>query len=175
MNPISFSPATHPAGWDDSTLLANCDVQRTRRSGPGGQHRNKVETAVVLTFRPLQVRAEASERRSQAENQRVALYRLRLRLALEFRLPHVPERTASQRWRGRVVGERLRVNVEHDDFPPLLAEALDTVHDYDGELTRAAGVLGVTASQLARLLRQHPPAWQQVNRLRLQSGLRPLK
>jgi hypothetical protein len=174
MDPL-FSPPTHPAGWDDTTLLAACEVQRTRRSGPGGQHRNKVETAVVLTFRPTQARAEASERRSQADNQRVALFRLRLRLALDVRLPHTPELAPSDRWRGRVMGERIRVNSEHEDFPPLLAEALDAVHHYQGELAAAASDLGVTSSQLARLLRQHPPAWQQVNRQRLQSGRRPLK
>ena len=42
------------------------DVERyAASSGPGGQHRNKVETAVVITHTPSGIQGEASERRSQ--------------------------------------------------------------------------------------------------------------
>lgn len=165
----------HPACWDDARLLNACDVQRTRRSGPGGQHRNKVETAVVLVFRATGTRGEASERRSQAENQRMALFRLRLRLALEWRGGFSPGQATSDLWKSRALGDRIRVNEQHDDFPALLAEALDAIHGHAGEVTAAAADLHVTTSQLCRLVRQYPPAWQQVNRQRLQFGLRQLK
>jgi hypothetical protein len=81
----------HPAALSSNALLAQCQETRTKRSGPGGQHRNKTETAVVLTHLPTGITAEACERRSQAENRRVALWRLRLRLALEHRLPPDPD------------------------------------------------------------------------------------
>ena len=58
-------------------MIAECNVRRLRRSGPGGQHRNKVETAVSLHHLPTGVSAEASERRSQAQNHAMALFRLR--------------------------------------------------------------------------------------------------
>ena len=35
----------HPAELPIPELLRQCEVVHTRRSGPGGQHRNKVETA----------------------------------------------------------------------------------------------------------------------------------
>jgi protein subunit release factor B len=43
--------AIHPATLNDERLLVECSRQTTRRSGPGGQHRNKTETAVVLTLK----------------------------------------------------------------------------------------------------------------------------
>ena len=54
----------HPARLPIDELLADCEERRLRRGGPGGQHRNKVETAVELTHRPTSVAAEANERRS---------------------------------------------------------------------------------------------------------------
>src|SRR5262249_15351793 len=75
---LFVTAAIHPAALPVEELLADCDVRRTRRSGPGGQRRNKVETAVTIVHRPTTISAEASERRSQAENCTLALFRLRL-------------------------------------------------------------------------------------------------
>ena len=55
----------HPASLDVQRLLVDCESRRERRGGPGGQHRNKVETAVVLRHLPTGIVAEANERRSQ--------------------------------------------------------------------------------------------------------------
>jgi protein subunit release factor B len=75
-------PNDHPAATRPEQLLAECEARRLRRSGPGGQHRNKVETAVSLRHLPTGVCAEANERRSQAQNRSTALFRLRVNLAL---------------------------------------------------------------------------------------------
>src|SRR5262249_34131870 len=65
----------HFAALDPEVLAAQCEFRTTRRSGPGGQNRNKVETAVILTHRKTGVSATASERRTQGENRRAALKR----------------------------------------------------------------------------------------------------
>jgi hypothetical protein len=165
--------AEHPACWPVEKLLERCEVRHERRSGPGGQHRNKVSTAVVLTHRPTGVNAEANERRSQTENLRAALRRLRVRLALEVRST-TPHESPSKLWRSRVSGKRLLINPEHDDFPALLAEALDEVVAAEYDLSAAANTLGVSASQLLKLLQIEPAAWTAVNEQRRQRGLRPL-
>lgn len=65
----------------DEALLAQCEVQAHRASGPGGQHRNKAETAVRLVHAPSGVTAEGKDERSRAQNLRIALGRLREKLA----------------------------------------------------------------------------------------------
>ena len=74
-DPDSMPTSDHPAGLDAAVLAKQCEFQATRRSGPGGQNRNKVETAVILTHRPTGVSAQASERRTQGVNRRAALER----------------------------------------------------------------------------------------------------
>lgn len=164
----------HPAALPPDALLAQCRETRTKRSGPGGQHRNKTETAVVLTHLPTGLTAEASERRSQAENRRMALWRLRLRLALEHRLPPDPL-GPSTLWKARSRGGRVAVSPEHDDYPPLVAEALDRVAAVRGDVSSAAEQLGVTATQCVRLFKKQPAAWTALGRLRERCGQSPLK
>jgi len=162
----------HPAALDPARLLAECDVTRTRRSGPGGQNRNKVETAVVLRHRPSGLEAEASERRSQAENLRRAVFRLRIKLALAVRLPFVGP---SALWQSRCRGGLVRVSREHEDFPALLAEALDALVHSGMDVKAASVVLACTASQLVKLFQAEPGALRLLNQHRDRAGLHPLR
>jgi hypothetical protein len=168
-------PSLHPAALEPVRLLADCDVTRTRRGGPGGQHRNKVETAVVIAHRPTGVHGEAAERRSQADNQRMAIFRLRVNLALKVRSHHPAKSNPSQQWQSRVQGGRISVNSSHDDFPALLAEALDRIAEQQFDLKAASQSLQCTASQLAKFLKQEPRALAIVNGERTKLGLRSLK
>ena len=167
----------HPATLPEGELLAACEISRTRRSGPGGQHRNKVETAVIILHVPTAVRAEANERRSQAENRRVAILRLRLRLAIDIRSTGCAtgRDQPSPLWQSRRHGRRIRVNRAHSDFPALLAEALDVVDASQFDVTRAAQRLGVSTSQLVGLLKLEPAALVTVNADRKRLGLRRLR
>src|SRR5262245_3686477 len=57
-------------------LLAECDVETYRASGPGGQHRNKTESAVRMTHVPTGIVRVATEHRSQLRNRELALERI---------------------------------------------------------------------------------------------------
>ena len=133
----------HPTELPVEELLAQCSFERTRRQGPGGQHRNKTETAVVVTHVPTGVRGEASERRSQAQNRAVAIHRLRVRLAVEVR--DADRAVPSALWAARSGGGRLAVSDSHADFPSLLAEALDVLARNG---VRGGGVGGGAGRQL---------------------------
>jgi len=164
----------HPAALPIDALLRHCSMVRTRRGGPGGQHRNKVETAVVITHEPTGISAEASERRSQADNTRVAVWRLRLRLALDLRTPASPGGPSAV-WRSRVRGSSLAVAATHDDYPTLVAEALDRLQAADFTMAKVAREAGISSSQLARLFARNAAAWTTLNRMRVARGLPPIR
>lgn len=164
----------HPAALPIDELLAECQVTHTRGSGPGGQHRNKTETAIVITHTPTGIRGEASERRSQAENLAQAKHRLRVELALAVR----SERTVgvpSELWRSRANGQRITVSTSHDDFPALLAEALDALAAADWSAPATAEQLGISTSQLVKFLKQEPRALALLNRVQTERSLRPYR
>ncbi len=169
------SPPPHPASLPEETLLRDCDLQHSRASGPGGQHRNKVQTAVHFLHRPTGLRAGGAERRSQAANRRVAIQRLRVALAIQIRCERSPGDPPSELWRSRCRDGRIAVNVDHDDFPTLLAEALDTLAARRYDFPAAADNLGVTPTQLLKLLRKEPAALERVNQSRAAIGLPKLR
>lgn len=86
----------------DAALLAECEEAFYVGSGPGGQHRNKTESAVRLSHLPTGLTVTATERRSQSRNRSEALSRLReallpLLARPKVRRPTRPGRAARER------------------------------------------------------------------------------
>ena len=79
--------ATEYLALSDDALLHQCEVKVHRSSGPGGQHRNKVSTAIRLYHRPSGITAQGCDSRSQRQNKLTALRRLRLKIACQVRRP----------------------------------------------------------------------------------------
>ena len=165
----------HPAALDPDQLLKQCKVTRGRASGPGGQHRNKVETAVAILHESSGVVGQASERRSQSENRKVAVRRLRVNLAMDLRIAREKLHEPSELWQSRLRGGKIVVSVNHSDFPAILSEALDVIEAHGHEPKPAATVLGCSMSQLLKLLKAEPRAFSKLNEKRKQKGLRSLR
>jgi hypothetical protein len=163
----------HPVDLEPAKLLEECDVRHVVRGGPGGQHRNKTASAVILKHVPTSVVAEAGERRDQSVNLRRALFRLRVQLALDVRSTRsgVP----SALWTSRCVGGRLSVGSRHDDFPRLLAEALDVIVQSNDDVRLSAEKLGCSPTQLVKLLAVDPRGLAWLNGRRANRGLKPLR
>ena len=70
----------HTFDTEFETLKRQVIVETYRSRGPGGQHKNKTETAVRLTHPPSGITVTATEHRSQAQNRKLAFERLQKRL-----------------------------------------------------------------------------------------------
>jgi len=157
--------------FSDEQLLAECEVHRHRAGGPGGQHRNKVATAIRLRHRPSGLVVTATEARSQRENTLRALKRLRAAIALHVRLPLPPV----IRWPPTVqVSEgRLRVNEKNPGIHHVVALVLDALAACEGRPADAAQCLGLTSSSLKRFLSTDRKVWREACRLCEAAGRQP--
>ncbi len=173
---LKFVNAPHPATLVEEELLPHCTLEFGRVGGPGGQHRNRVDTACWIQHTATGIETQASERRSQGQNKGMAIWRLRLKLAVLCRTrTHRDRHACSALWCTRRQGEKMSVNPEHADYPALLAEALDVIVARRYDVAGAAGVLGITMSQLSRLVRHHKHAFGMLNDGRKAVGLVPLR
>lgn len=60
--------------------LSDVEISTTKGSGPGGQHRNKVESAVIALYKPTGERVRVETSRSQYKNKETALALLAARV-----------------------------------------------------------------------------------------------
>lgn len=169
-------------GWQgflrltDDELLVQCEVDRFRASGPGGQKRNKTDSAVRLRHRPTGLESLAVESRSQHENRARALRRLRLTIAVECREPaDVAAYAPSDLVAGRHRGGRIEVATKHADYPLVVAEVFDVCEAAGWRLADAAKALGLSTAALGRFLEADPGVFRAANARRVALGLGPLR
>lgn len=160
----------------DAQLLAQCEVDVYRASGPGGQKRNKTSSAVRLRHRPTDLLVIAEESRSQHENKARALRRLRRAMALILR-NHWREEAAVPEFYAAAIGRdpTLRVNPKHADYWLIVQYVLDVFDAGDAAVSDTAQRLGISTGQLVRFFKGEPKLWEQVNRMRQERGLSGLK
>lgn len=73
---------------DDDELLAQCEVETFRSTGPGGQHINKTDSAVRITHRNSGVTVISRKERSQYLNKKACIENLRKKIMrLNYREP----------------------------------------------------------------------------------------
>lgn len=175
----------HPCRWSEEDLQAKCRWSFSRASGPGGQNRNKVETCASVEFLPTNEIARASESRTQGENRKVALHRLRCKLAVEIRTqiqsgeygqsPVVQDKDALEVWKKYCRQGRIQISENNWDWPSLLSILLDILALEDWEVQTASLVLEISSSQLVKLLKKEPAALIRLNEERATRGKHALR
>jgi RF-1 domain len=164
-------------GLADAALLAQCEVDRLRGPGPGGQKRNKTESAIRLRHGATGLAAMAGESRSQPENKARALRRLRERIAFDLRqrielddyqppaglaalLDQDPVRK-SEKW------------LRSADYLRAVGELIDLYQAVGCSLADAARRAGVSQNRLDRIVRVDPRLARKLGELKTALRGRP--
>ncbi len=150
----------------ESDLLAGCRIDTYRSKGPGGQHANRTESAVRITHCATGEVSQCQDHRERARNQRDALSRLRLRLALQLR--GVAQASWLEPYRR---GRQLAIGAHGASYHLVVAVVLDALAAASGSLAGCGAALGISASQIAKLLGADKEVLQAANALRAGHGL----
>ncbi|QDU21662.1 peptide chain release factor family protein [Urbifossiella limnaea] len=174
-------PRSTWAALTPDQLLAQCEVDTYRASGPGGQKRNKTSSAVRLRHPPTGLLVIAEESRSQHENKARALDRLGQALYLHLRdgMPPdlTPETVAELRDYAAARDRTGRLSLGRKDprFWPAVGVVLDLLAATGARVAETASLLGVSTGNLIDFLQTDPKVWQVANQLRAAAGRKPLK
>eukprot|EP00252_Welwitschia_mirabilis_P026574 TRINITY_DN8768_c0_g1_i1.p1 TRINITY_DN8768_c0_g1~~TRINITY_DN8768_c0_g1_i1.p1 ORF type:complete len:224 (-),score=29.78 TRINITY_DN8768_c0_g1_i1:367-1038(-) len=176
--------ATNYLKLTDEQLMQQCQMDTFKSTGPGGQHRNKTESAVRLKHIPTGIIANGTEDRSQHKNRAKALIRLRKLIALkvrnsvelnEYKPP--PELIqilpANASIRGDTISQKIGPN--NPKFVLGVQALLDLLVAVDCSVSEAAKLLGLSTGALSRLILSDDALRIRVNELRSMKGLKPLK
>ena len=143
----------------EDELWRQCRHETCRGSGPGGQKRNKTESAVRVIHLPSGIAAEDDVSRSQHQNRLHALRKLRLEIALRVRRDGPPAVT------GPAPGPQAEA------FARWVAAALDALAANGFRISDAADRLGLSTARFSKDLAKHSAVWQVVNKERERLGL----
>lgn len=160
----------------DDDLLQQCERTNLQASGPGGQKRNRVYSAVRLDHGVTGLRAEASEHREAGRNLSDAVQKLRLAAAFQGAglVPFVASADAEPADLPAPPPDfpafRAKINPGHRDFPAAVLLGLIALRLGHAEPRPAAERLGITTSQFVKFLKIDKAVFARANDLRTRAG-----
>lgn len=164
---------------EDAALVAQCDVDCYRASGPGGQKRNKTSSAVRLRHRPTGLATTASEDRSQHVNKRRALRRLRAAIAFGIRSTIALDDYRPSELLASCVPDHPRPSILVGRRDPryymAVSEILDVVFACRARMRETSGYVGVSTASLVKFLQKDVKLWERLNQMRADFGVKPLR
>ena len=169
---------------DDADLLNQCEIHIYKASGPGGQHRNKVSSAIRLHHKATGITATANDSRSQHDNKKRAITRMRMNLAVRLRKPidlenfelpevmkdyiFIPKKTASQS------SHKLQIGRKDKKFWTIAAVLLDMLAGAQGKLGDVAKTLQISTGNLTKVFKIDRHLIEAVQNIRKKNSLKPI-
>jgi RF-1 domain len=162
---------------NDTQLLAQCEVDTYRASGPGGQKRNKTSSAVRIRHLPSGLIVIAEESRSQHENRARALKRLKQSFFLKLReLVDVSTISHGDEIKSvRSLSGKIDLGRKDPRYWPVVGIVLDVLETCEARVSDAAKAIGVSTGNLIDFLETEPKVWEHANQMRQRFGHKPLK
>ncbi|MCM8537975.1 MAG: peptide chain release factor-like protein [Lentisphaeraceae bacterium] len=148
---------------DENDFLKHCTLDFYKARGPGGQKKNKTESAVRLTHNDSSVAATASEDRKQSVNKSKAIKRLKLELAFTMRCPAVP-------WKGQ-----MDMNPSNKHYSLFCACLFDHLEENDWQISTVAEAYKLSTNKLIKIISKSDTLWQEVNKRRTSLNHKPLR
>jgi hypothetical protein len=177
--PLSLLERDALLAASDEVLLKRCEIDRYRASGPGGQHRNKTDSAVRLRLPALGLSAIAEESRSQHDNKSLAIRRMRAEIAVAVRveidddmLCPSPRLAVLLAAGTKPLGEKTRSKPE---FWLAIADLLDVLWSQSSEVAATAQRVGCTTGALSKMLLHDEIVARAVNEMRRHFERKPLR
>ena len=118
-----------------------------KRSGNGGQKRNKTSSAVRVTLKEFAISAEDCTERSQKLNRSKALQKLHRKIAMTVRQDISDEIITI-------------VAPSNDRYPLFLARLIDLLSSVNYSFKECGLKLNLSSSQVEKLLRRDASLWQ---------------
>lgn len=140
----------------EEELNSIVDFDFFKRSGNGGQKRNKTSSAVRVVLKEYDIAAEDCTERSQKLNRSKALQKLRRKLAMTVRQEFADEALTV-------------VAPSNIKYPLFLAHLMDLLESVDYSFKECGLKLDLSSSQVEKLLRKDTALWQYVQSKRQQN------
>ncbi len=161
----------------DEALVDQCDVDRYRASGPGGQKVNKTSSAIRLRHRPTGLMVTAADNRSQTVNKVRAIRRLREAIALHVRTDlDLEAYSPSVLLAGCITGDgQIRVGRRGERYCSAVSETLDVLSACGMRVRDAAKHIGISTAHLVQFIERDAKLWERINQMRAAADLKPLR
>lgn len=164
-------------------LLEQCTRTPYQASGPGGQKRNRVYSAIRLEHASTGLRAESGAYREAARNRKDALRKLRIAMAIAgSRLVPLSQSHSDSDAQAEpstlheiapppgYPAIRAKISVEHVDYPGAALLTLATFRAGQGALKETAARLALSTSAFVRFLNLDKQILNEANQIRAEAG-----
>ena len=148
---------------DDDSLMLICEFTPFKSTGRGGQKKNKSSSAVRLVHKQTGIAVTATKSRSQHENRKLSLKRLKFEIAFQIRSKESVQLT------------NYEMSPNNKRFYLWVAYIFDLLERHNFAVSNVAKEIGLSTSRLIKLLARDPDVWQHLNNRRRSLDLKDLK